>query len=64
MWNDTIVEELHRFREQLAAEFDYDIGAIYRDIKRREEIERRKGRPFVSFSPRPLRSVVPKHRAG
>jgi hypothetical protein len=37
MINDPIVEEIHRFRQQYAAKFDYDLKAIYRDIKEKEK---------------------------
>jgi hypothetical protein len=36
MWEDPIVEAVHRTREQLAAEFDFDIKAIFADLRRRQ----------------------------
>ena len=36
MHNDPIVEEVHRTREQLAAEFGYDIYAIFADLRKRQ----------------------------
>jgi hypothetical protein len=45
--NDPIVDEVRRNREAHAASFQYDLDAIFRDLK---EQEKRSGRKFVSFS--------------
>lgn len=37
MLNDEIVEEVRKARDEYAAQFDYDLGAIFKDIKRQEE---------------------------
>ncbi len=37
MAKDAIVEEVRRIREAYAARFNYDLDAIYRDLKEREE---------------------------
>jgi hypothetical protein len=50
MWNDEIVEEIHRIREEYAAKFDHDIQAIYADIRRQQA---ESDREFVSFPRRP-----------
>jgi hypothetical protein len=34
---DEIVEEVRRIRDAYAARFNYDIDAIYKDIKKREK---------------------------
>lgn len=47
--NDPIVEEVRRVRDAHAARFQYDLDAIFRDIK---EQEKKSGRKFVSFPPR------------
>jgi hypothetical protein len=39
---DAIMTELHAFREQYAAQFDYDWSRIFADLKRRAEQD-----PFV-----------------
>ena len=49
MKDDPIVEEVRRAREDYAAKFNYDLEAIYQDLKRQE---RESGRTFVSFPPR------------
>lgn len=36
MWQDPIVEEIHRTREKLAAQFDFDIAAIFADLRKRQ----------------------------
>lgn len=36
MWEDPIVAEVHRTRERLAAQFNFDIGAYFADIRRRQ----------------------------
>ena len=52
MWNDPIVEEVRKVREEHAARFDHDLERIFRDLK---EQETKSGRKVVSFPPkRPL----------
>ena len=36
MWEDPIVAEVHRTREKLAAEYNYDIKAFFADIRKRQ----------------------------
>jgi hypothetical protein len=36
MWEDPIVEDVHRTREKLAAEFDFDVKAIFADLRKRQ----------------------------
>jgi hypothetical protein len=38
MARDPIVDEVRRVREQYAARFGFDLGAIYRDLKERERL--------------------------
>ena len=37
MWVDPIVEEVRKVREAHAAKFNYDLRAIYRDLKEKEK---------------------------
>jgi hypothetical protein len=37
MWEDPIVAEVHRIREQLSAKFNYDVAAIFADMRQRQE---------------------------
>lgn len=46
--NDPIVDEVRKVRDAHAARFNYDLDAIFRDLK---EQERNSGRKFVSFAP-------------
>lgn len=54
MWKDEIIEEVRKAREEYAAKFNYDIDAIYKDVKRREADS---GSEFVSLPPRKIRQV-------
>ena len=36
MWEDPIVAEVHRIREQLAAQFDFDVHAMFADMRNRQ----------------------------
>jgi len=49
MWEDEIVEEVRRVREELAARFNYDIKAIVENARKEQGEPRRK---MVSFPPR------------
>ena len=46
---DPIVDEVRRVRDAHAASFNYDLDAIFQDIK---EQERKSGLQFVSYPPR------------
>lgn len=48
--NDPIVEEVRRVRDAHAARFQYDLDAIFQDIK---EQERKSGHQFISGVSRP-----------
>ena len=36
MWEDPIVAEVHRIREKLAAEYNFDVKAIFADLQKRQ----------------------------
>ena len=36
MWEDPIVAEVHRIREELAARFNHDIHAMFADMRKRQ----------------------------
>jgi hypothetical protein len=37
MWVDKVVEEVRAVRDAHAARFDYDLDAIYQDLKKQEK---------------------------
>jgi hypothetical protein len=53
-WQDLIVEEVRAIREAYAARFQYDLQAIYRDLKAQEC---QHGWQTVSFPPRLAKPV-------
>jgi hypothetical protein len=55
MEKNPILDEIHRAREKYAARFHYDLKAMYRDLKAREE---RGDFVAVHRSPRPPRVIV------
>lgn len=52
MSDDPIVSEIRQIRDAHAAQFGYDLDAIFRDLK---EQEQRSGQTFVSYPPRRAR---------
>jgi len=52
MGKNPILDEIHRVRDRYAARFNYDLKAMYRDLKAREE---RGEFVVVHRSPRPPR---------
>jgi len=36
MWEDPIVAEIHRTREKMAADYNYDIKAFFADLQKRQ----------------------------
>jgi hypothetical protein len=48
MYENPIVDEVHRIREQLLAEYKGDLRALMRDIQRRTEEAARAGRKVYS----------------
>jgi len=54
MWEDPIVAEVRKIREDYAAQFNYDLQALCRALKEREQQD---PRPKVAFPPKPARLV-------
>jgi hypothetical protein len=50
MWTDEIVEEIHRIREEYAESFNYDLDAIFADLRKKEA---ESGREVVTLSRKP-----------
>lgn len=36
MWEDPIVKEVRREREKLAAQFNFDVDAVFKDLRKRQ----------------------------
>ena len=51
MRDDPIVNEVRRVRETHAERFNYDLQAIYLDLKNQERMS---GKEFLSYAPRRL----------
>ena len=49
MWEDPIVAEVRKIREAHAVQFNYDLTAIYHDLKQQEKAS---GRVYVSYPSR------------
>lgn len=47
MWQDEIVEEIHQIREAYAKSFNYDLDAMFEDLRKKEA---ESGREVVSLS--------------
>ncbi|ODG98301.1 hypothetical protein A4S05_09535 [Nostoc sp. KVJ20] len=50
MWTDEIVEEIHQIREEYAKSFNYDLDAIFADLRKKEA---ESGREVVNLSQKP-----------
>ena len=59
MWNDEIVEETRQVRDRYAIKFDYDLDAIYCDLKKQEAQDPEK---FTSLPPKQL-EIIPQAKA-
>lgn len=53
MQEDSIVQEVRQVREAHAAKFDYDLWAIYHNIKQQEK---KSTKTFVSYPPKTIQS--------
>jgi hypothetical protein len=60
MWNDPIVEETRRLRDELASRFDYDLEALSRYLRERDAAD---PRPVVDLPPRAPETPSPVRRA-
>jgi hypothetical protein len=49
MWDDPIVEEVRKLRNEHAKKFHYDLQAIVADLKEQQKTSKRK---FVTLPPR------------
>ena len=56
MWNDPIVEEVRKVRNEHAKKFNYDLSAIVADLKKQQKSSKRK---FITLPPKKP-TVLPK----
>ena len=54
-WTDPVVEEIRQIRDAHAAKFNYDLRAIYQDLKAKEATS---GRKYVNYEPRQVSDTV------
>jgi hypothetical protein len=52
MWKDTIVEEIHKYRNEYAKQFNYDIHLICQDVRKKQG---KGGRRVVTLKARPVK---------
>ena len=69
MWEDPIVAEVHRIREELAAKYNFDVKAIFADLRKRqaslgERLVPQKKRDATLQAPAADRQVPQRHDEG
>ncbi|HEW98017.1 MAG: hypothetical protein DRR16_18815 [Candidatus Parabeggiatoa sp. nov. 3] len=52
MWKDTIVEEIYKYRDEYAKQFNYDIHLICQDVRKKQG---EGGRRVVTLKARQLK---------
>jgi hypothetical protein len=55
MWKDTIVEDVRKVRDEHAAKFNFNLDAIYQDLKKQQK---RGGRKIVSLAAKKAKVAV------
>jgi hypothetical protein len=63
MYENPIVDEVHRIREKLLAEYGGDLRALIEDSRRRTEEAGRTGHPIYSPPKRENKSATSTHSA-
>ncbi len=56
---DPIVEEIHKIRAEYAAKFDYDVDAMFEDLRQKQS---NSNRTIVSFAKDKEEKQVPKEK--
>jgi hypothetical protein len=59
MWEDPIVAEVRKTREQILAKFDYDLGAYFEHLKSVGAENRARGVKYVQPAPRNIPGAKP-----
>lgn len=60
MTEDPIVQEVRRIRQEHAARFDYDLKAIFADLKRTEQARDQQESPLIAPQESLSEGVAPK----
>jgi hypothetical protein len=58
MKEDSVLKKLHKVREDILKEFNYDMKVLFEYTKKREKEQRRKGRKVVSFEKKKVKETV------
>jgi hypothetical protein len=67
MPRDPILEELWRIKDEIAAEHDYDVRKLIKDLVRLQEEDKARGVKYVTLSPKrfkPAPATRASHDAG
>jgi hypothetical protein len=59
MTEDPIVHEVRQWREQYAAQFHFDLAAMFDDLRRGTEAAKQSGRTVVALPPRRAQLSTP-----
>ncbi len=57
MCRDEVMDEIRKIREDYGKDFDYDLAAMYRDLKKKEKA---RGHKVVSLPARRIKQPRPK----
>ncbi len=52
---DTIIDDIRKFRDEYARQFNYDLHAMCLDLRREQDLG---GAPVVSFSTKPIQQKL------
>lgn len=61
MWEDPIVADIHRIREKLAADFNFELGAFFADVRKRQAALGVRFVPEKKRAETPAEAVVRRH---
>ncbi len=49
MYDNEILEEIRKYREEYAKSFNYDLKAMFNDLRKKQEASEARGRKFVKL---------------
>jgi hypothetical protein len=59
MWNDPIIEETRKLRDEYARQFNYDLWAMLKDLQEKEKKHKEKIVSFEKISKDETQSEIP-----